>query len=129
MKTIQEIYKVEPMDLTEVTSSLLEWYNKVVQKTEKEVDLSDVLRMLRQKMFLETALKKAFDFLNKDYMIGEYYDAELLVWVMRLEENELKEYYKDLKKIYKKILSDTENKDRENIEEYVEAVDRIEKML
>jgi len=80
-------------------------------------------------MFLEIALKKAFDFLNKDYMIGEYYDAELLVWVMRLEENELKEYYKDLKKIYKKILSDTENKDRENIEVYVEAVDRIEKML
>ena len=80
-------------------------------------------------MFLEVALKKSFELLNKDYMVGEYYDAELLVWVARLETGELKNNIKDLSLLYEKIKTDKTNNEKESIEEYVEAVDRIEKIL
>ena len=53
------------------------WYNELIDKSINEINIADVLRMLRQKVFTKLAMLKAIEFLRKNIFVGELYDGEL----------------------------------------------------
>ncbi|MCG7409113.1 contact-dependent growth inhibition system immunity protein [Paenibacillus sp. ACRRX] len=58
-KTIKDIYLLNQQKQTVETEYALDnWYNRLIDKTEEEVDLTDVCRMILQNVFIEIAIKK-----------------------------------------------------------------------
>lgn len=78
MKTIKQIYNCNEIKLTKESSSVEIWYNELINKHEDEVDIHDILRMIRQQLFLDLDVKKAIPVLKNDIAAGEYYDYELI---------------------------------------------------
>lgn len=57
---------------------LQKWHNQLIDKTINEITITDVLRMIRQKEFLDLAMDKAMEFLQDNVFAGETYEGELL---------------------------------------------------
>ncbi|MCR5824224.1 MAG: hypothetical protein K6G60_07330, partial [Lachnospiraceae bacterium] len=76
--TIKEMYKCKKIVGEDSLLPLPNWYNHVIEKDIDELDLSDVLKMLRQRLFLKVAVKKTIDFLLVNPFIGELYEGELM---------------------------------------------------
>lgn len=74
---INEIYRCK-VNKSINMSSLERWYNEVIQKDITKIGISDVLRMFRQNLFIEVAVKRAIEMLKQNPMLGEMYDGELL---------------------------------------------------
>lgn len=55
---------------------LQKWYNQLIDKKPSEIIVADVLRMIRQKQFINPAMSKAIKFLQEDVFTGETYDGE-----------------------------------------------------
>ena len=76
--------------------------------------------MIRQRLFLKTAVNKAIAFLEKDPLIGEMYQGQLLVNFSTVPSNNYVEYREKLFSVLKKSkksidvaddLTETEKKD------------------
>lgn len=87
------------------------WYNKLLEKTYSELTIADVMRMIRQEIFIEIALKKAVDLLKDNPLAGEMYEGELL-------EKLLNEKIEIIKKIYKDDIKMILKQGREIAEKY-----------
>lgn len=87
------------------------WYNKLLEKTYSELTIADVMRMIRQEIFGEIALKKAVDLLKDNPLAGEMYEGELL-------EKLLNEKIEIIKKIYKDDIKMILKQGREIAEKY-----------
>lgn len=87
------------------------WYNKLLEKTYSELTIADVMRMIRQEIFVEIALKKAVDLLKDNPLAGEMYEGELL-------EKLLNEKIEIIKKIYKDDIKMILKQGREIAEKY-----------
>lgn len=66
METIQKMYRVNRIVSDDRLIGLQNWYNQVIMKQPDELDLKDVSIMIRQRLFLKTAVNKAIAFLEKD---------------------------------------------------------------
>ena len=77
-KKIKAMYNCTPIISTGELYPLQKWYNTLIEKTCDEISLSDILRMFRQKMFLDLAILKAIEILKRDIFAGELYAGELL---------------------------------------------------
>ena len=55
-KTIKEKYGVNEIELNNNSTSLEKWFNEVIYKSEIELNISDLLRMIRQNLFIDLAL-------------------------------------------------------------------------
>lgn len=107
-KKISDIYSCEYIEDNRGLYPLQIWYNQLIDKTILEITLADVLRMMRQDIFVEIAIVKAIDFLKEDPFAGECYDGELLKQISEIDEVFLKEYIDVLEKILLHALSENE---------------------
>lgn len=78
------------------------WYNELIKKTEDEISLLDINRMVRQNILVEVSLKKAVQEMLKDPFIGEQTNGDLLEHAIKLDSELLKQYTKEFKEIIKK---------------------------
>jgi hypothetical protein len=72
------------------------WYNNLIEKTVDEITIFDILRMLRQKVFIELAMNKALEYLRQDVFIGEQYDGQMIEEISKMNTDFLKLYVEDL---------------------------------
>ena len=61
-RKIKEIYDCVAIVSDEELYPLQKWYNQLIDKTIPEVTVADVLRMIRQKQFVNLAMSKAIKF-------------------------------------------------------------------
>ena len=86
MKPLKEIYDLT-YDSSGFNSGLINWYNKLIDKTYDQLTVTDVSRMIRQDVLKTVAIKRAIElFLNNPYE-GEYSDGELLNVLTSLNTN------------------------------------------
>ena len=102
--TIRAIYNVE--ELKGDDYSLVKWHNDVINKTVDELTCADVARMLRQGLFLETALSKAIEMLMADPFVGELYTGELIESLSEVDRESLSERKSDINNIVKEAEKD-----------------------
>lgn len=95
-RKIKDIYDCEA---DEELYPLQKWYNQLIDKTLSEITVADVLRMIRQKMFIDLAMPKAIKFLQDDVFIGDLYDGQALANISEMDSSFLLPYTEDLKSI------------------------------
>lgn len=86
LEKIKDLYSCSEIN-QEQLYPLQKWFNEVINKNYDELNLCDVLKMLRQKMFLELAVNKAIYFLLDDPFVGELYEGQLFETLTELEYN------------------------------------------
>jgi len=59
-------------------SGLVNWYNRMIDKTLDELNVEDVSKMVRQDVLKEVALEKAIELFIEDPYDGEFTDGDLL---------------------------------------------------
>lgn len=72
------------------------WYNGLIEKTISEIEIADVLRMIRQKQFMDIAIFKAVYYLEKNPFSGELYEGELLEKLSTVNKNEIIKYKNEI---------------------------------
>ncbi|MDO4504246.1 MAG: contact-dependent growth inhibition system immunity protein [Clostridia bacterium] len=82
------------------------WYNQLLDKKVSEINILDVLRMIRQNRFVEIAVDKAMKYLRIDPFYGEIRDGEIIYHLAELDMSYLSKYQNELKNILKKALAD-----------------------
>ena len=123
--TIGEIYNVKKLALNKDSTSLEVWFNSVIDKNIEQIALSDVLRMIRQQLFLEIALEKSIEFLKDDPFTGEYYSGELIGHLLKINPLLLKKFDREIKSITSNIktkinaISDEEKNEIEKISQKI----------
>lgn len=125
MDKIKDIYKCNKADEDDNSSSLVKWYNNVIEKTYNELDIDDVLRMLRQKLFMDMAVNKSLVMLNNDIFIGEYYDGELLEHILKTDKNYLKDNIDDINLICEKVIALCKTTNDESKNEILTAIENF----
>ena len=103
-RKIKDIYDCEAIISDEELYPLQKLYNQLIDKTLSEITVADVLRMIRQKEFINLAMSKAIKFLQDDVFIGELYEGEMLKKISEMDSSFLMSYTEDLKSITKKAL-------------------------
>lgn len=103
-RKIKDIYDCVAIISDEELYPLQKWYNQLIHKTLSEITVADVLRMIRQKQFINLAMSKAIKFLHDDVFIGESYDGEMLEKISEMDSSFLMSYTEDLKSITKNAL-------------------------
>lgn len=68
-------------------SSLPIWYAKIRHKKLSELDEGDVIRLIRQDLYLQYVLPLALDLLRDDLFIGKQFDGELVKVLSRVPLN------------------------------------------
>lgn len=77
-RKLKDIYKCESIKAEGEIYSLQKWYNNLIEKKISKIEIADVLRMIRQKQFMDIAIFKAVYYLGKNPFSGELYEGELL---------------------------------------------------
>lgn len=103
-RKVREIYDCKYITSDEELYPLQKWYNQLIDKTIDKINVADVLRMLRQKVFLKLAMLKTIEFLKNNIFIGELYDGELLEKISESDIPLLVPYSNDLKIILKNAI-------------------------
>lgn len=93
------MYKCEYIVSDETLYPLQKWYNQLMDKTVCEITIADVLRMLRQKEFMDLAMSMALDILQENVYAGELYAGELVEKISQVDVTFLASYANDLKNI------------------------------
>ncbi|MCL2529168.1 MAG: contact-dependent growth inhibition system immunity protein [Coriobacteriia bacterium] len=76
-KTLRQTYGLDD-DESRFGSSLITWYNNVIDKNEEELNAADVQRMLRQDILREVAIERAIDLFLANPRDGGMWDGDLL---------------------------------------------------
>lgn len=97
-RKIREIYDYDLLEDTTGTQ-LTEWYNVVMEKTVGELTVSDVCRMLRQKIFSVVAIGCAIHMLEDDPFLGELYEGQLFITLFNAKKKYLTKRYDDIEKL------------------------------
>lgn len=66
-------------------TSLTTWYNKLLDKSYLELDIGDVIRMLRQNILPYMALNKAIDLFLENPYAGDIEEGEILSLLLNHE--------------------------------------------
>lgn len=123
MKTLKEIYNMS-YDTSGFNSGLVNWYNKLIDKTYEELDTEDVLRMLRQDILEDLAKKRMIELFLKDPYDGYIYDGELLNTI--IEDTVEFNHQRIIRKILDRI--DYNNYDWEDEEQKILFIENIKKL-
>lgn len=68
-------------------TSLINWYNRLVDKTVEELNLADVSKMIRQNILKSIAIDRAIDLFIVDPFDGETRDGQLLSLLVSQSED------------------------------------------
>lgn len=119
-QTIKEIYSLNQKEQNAGPEYALDnWYNELINKTEDEIDLEDVCRMLSQNVFIDLGIKKAMEILSDDPVAGEFYDGQLLELLSAIDIDKIKDL-SQLKVLLEKIKHSFSNLDWSNEEDQKE---------
>lgn len=77
MSNIKDIYGLELYN-SDFQSSLTDWYNELIFKSENELNVSDVSRMIRQNLLKDVAIDKAIELFCVDPYDGEMFEGDLI---------------------------------------------------
>lgn len=131
-RKIKELYNCEYIVSDEELYPLQEWYNSLIDKTINQITIADVLRMMRQKVFINLAIKKAVEILQKNVFAGELYDGQLLETLSKIDVEFFELYLEEIKSIVKDALDKSEAHEwsyEGEKEEFIEIVDSVLKNL
>ena len=120
-------------DSSGFNSGLVNWYNKLIDKTNNELTIADVCKMIRQDVLKDIAINKAIEFFLSDPYDGEYSDGGLLEVLASLDIRSLDVSYinklnivlEDVKQDY----TDFEWFDDETKNQYAQNIDILAKKL
>jgi len=65
-------------DTNDSQSSLIQWYNRLIDKSVDELSVTDVSKMIRQHILREVAINRAIELLLVEPFAGEMLDGGLL---------------------------------------------------
>lgn len=117
-------------------SSLGRWFNRLIEKEIKDINIEDVCRMLRQDFLVEVATPVGIQYLYDDPFCGELYEGELLKCFIRDQKSQIYDNETEFIKIAKiaenKLKSDNqlivsfeENGSKQEIEELIKRLNNI----
>lgn len=95
-RKLKDIYKCESIKTEGEIYPLQKWYNGLIEKTISEIEIADVLRMIRQKQFMDIAIFKAVYYLEKNPFSGELYEGELLEKLSTVNKNDIIKYKNEI---------------------------------
>lgn len=101
IRKIKDIYGCVAIISDDELYPLQKWYNQVIEKTIQEITAADILKMMRQKCFINLAMSKAIELLKNNVFIGETYDGELIKKISELDSTLLLSFANDLRSIIK----------------------------
>ena len=128
-RKIKDIYTCKYIHTDEEMYPLQKWYNQLIDKKVSEVEISDILRMIRQNEFIDIAVLKAIDYLKENPFAGDMYEGEVLEKLSGISIDNLKDYINELKDILSKALINNENYEWIDDEERKEFAEVILKFL
>jgi len=106
MSTLRELYNLLP-DESGLNTGLIIWYNKVINKTYDQLDVTDVAKMCRQGLLLDVAIERAIDLVLINPYDGEYNDGGLIELIATLDLDRVKcERISQLKLVIEKVSND-----------------------
>ena len=103
-RKIKDIYECEYIDADGEMYPLQEWHNRLIDKRICELEISDILRMIRQNEFIDIAILKAVGYLKENPFAGDMYEGELLEKLSDVNINALIGYIDDIKDILSNAL-------------------------
>lgn len=103
-RKIKDIYRCKYIEAEGEMYPLQTWYNRLLDKRISELDVSDVLRMIRQNEFIDIAISKAIDYLKENPFVGDMYEGELLEKLAKMNIDSLKDYIDEIKSILSEAL-------------------------
>lgn len=134
IKSLKYLYGLKK-DISGFKSSLVTWYNEVVEKTYADLDARDVSKMIRQNILREIALDKAIEILQADPFIGEMSDGDLLVTTVNdldmvdINRNNNNEKLTSIVKISDDAISEFEWADDISKESFNESLTKLKDFL
>ncbi len=131
-RTIKEMFHCKYIVSDKELYPLQKWYNALLDKRLYEITIEDILRMLRQKEFLDIAMTKTIEELQKDLFVGEIFEGELIEKVSEMEQRILKPYSNELKGILKNASDKSDEYewlDDEEKADFKKAVDVITRKI
>lgn len=90
--SLKKLYSLEYCE-TETKTNLTNWFNKLILKSENELDVFDVSRMIRQNILREIAINRAIELFIIDPYDGEMVEGDLIALLVSCG----KEIYKSSK--------------------------------
>lgn len=131
-RKIREMYDCVTIVSDEELYPLQKWYNQLIDKSIDEITVEDILKMMRQKQFIDLALSRAINYLKENVFAGELYDGEILEKISEIDNSFLKFYVYDLKDItehaFKKSVTHKWSYCGEK-EEFIEIANKISRKL
>lgn len=106
MSTLRELYNLQS-DESGLNTGLTIWYNKVINKTYDQLDVTDVAKMYRQELLLDVAIERAIDLVLTNPYDGEYNDGGLMEFIATIDLNRVNcEKIAQLKLVIEKVSSE-----------------------
>ena len=124
-RKIKDIYKCKYIEMDGEMYPLQKWYNRLLDKRVSELEVSDILRMIRQNEFIDIAISKAVDYLKENPFVGDMYEGELLEKLSNISINSLTDYIGEIKDILSTAIiknQDYEWLDEDERKEFAEAI-------
>ncbi len=131
MKKIRDLYKCEYVRKPKL-SSLDIWYNQVIDKDYKDVNVGDILIMFRQNIFIDFAMRKTISMLCLNPLEGEMYEGELLETIVHGKFKQYLAYRKELIQIIsgaEQIVPNYQWLSMKEKNEYVESIEQLKEEL
>ena len=128
-KTLKEIYGWE-LDKNPQTS-LIKDVNEVLGKTPEELDTHDINMLIRQGFFLDLAIPKAIEMIEKNHAVGDYYEYCMLVNLSKIEAplSKYKEKITNLIALLKKDHDHIDFESKRIEERYLDSIERLKKKI
>lgn len=131
-RKIKDIYNCNYIKTDKEIYPLQKWYNQLIDKKYYEIDLKDVLKMIRQNEFIDLAVLKAICYLKENPFIGELYEGELIECLLKVDRSKIKPYIAELNNILSVALELNKNYEwliEEERLEFEETINLIKNMF
>ncbi|MBR6242772.1 MAG: hypothetical protein IKQ90_04680 [Ruminococcus sp.] len=100
--TLKEMYGYDYVGAEDIEAPLQCWYNDVLEKTEDELTVGDIGRMLRQRIFSKVAIRRAIEILSSDPFAGEMFEGQLMYNLYNAKPKYLCQFYKEAGEMLRK---------------------------
>ena len=125
---IRDIYQL-PQGEVQEGYALDEWFNALINKKITNLNINDLCRMIKQDIFIEVAIDRAFEFLKLNPLEGDVYDGQLLEVLFSVDVEKTSEHKERLKEILMDVKGNVEIDNFISAEDFNEFKKLVEKFL
>ena len=125
---IRDIYQL-PQGEVQEGYALDEWFNALINKKITNLNINDLCRMIKQDIFIEVAIDRAFEFLKLNPLEGDVYDGQLLEVLFSVDVEKTSEHKERLKEILMDVKGNVEIENFISAEDFNEFKKLVEKFL